>query len=94
MRRSRPRIGGGRGGGVVLPVLVVLLGLVGSVSPAGADVLQDLGATYQKVAEDLAAAFPKVEVQVAAVMADTVRVEGPAIGSLRPGLELMLFRRG
>jgi len=78
----------------VIRVLVVLLGLLGIVDPARADVLQDLGVTYQKMAEELAATFPKVEAQVAAVAADTVRVEGAAVGSLRPGLELTLFRRG
>jgi hypothetical protein len=78
----------------VIRALVALLGLFGTVGPAGADVLQDLGSTYQQAAEQLAAAFPRVEVQVAAVTADGVRVEGPAAGSLRSGLELTLFRRG
>ena len=74
--------------------LVVGLGLLGAAGPAWGDVLQDLGATYQKTAEELAAAFPKVEVRVAAVTANTVRVEGPGVESLRPGLELTIFRRG
>jgi len=78
----------------MIVALVVVLGLLGAAGPARADVLQDLGATYQRTAEQLAAAFPKVEVQVAAVTAGTVRVEGAGVGSLRPGLELMLFRRG
>jgi hypothetical protein len=78
----------------VIGALVVLLGLFGTVGPARADVLQDLGSTYQKAAEQLAAAFPRVEVQVTTVTADGMRVEGPAAGSLRPGLELTLFRRG
>src|SRR5262249_10557249 len=57
-------------------------------------VLQDLGATYQRVAEQLAEAFPRVEVQVATVTGGTVRIEGAAVASLRPGLELTVFRRG
>jgi hypothetical protein len=57
-------------------------------------VLQDLGATYQRVAEQFAEMFPRVEVQVAAVTGDTVRVEGAGVASLRPGLELTVFRRG
>ena len=52
-----------RRGGVVL-ALAVLAALLGVARPARADILQDLGASYQKVAEQLAAAFPKVEVQV------------------------------
>ena len=46
------------------------------------------------MAEQLAGAFPRVELRVAAVTGITVRVEGPAVASLRPGLELTLFRRG
>ncbi len=75
----------------------ILLGLAAVLGPAGAaraDVLQDLGTTYQKAAETLAAAFPKWEGQVAAVGPDAVRVEGTGIESLRPGLEVTLFRRG
>jgi hypothetical protein len=78
----------------VIPILLILLGLFGSAGPAGADVLQDLGTTYQKAAEALAAGFPKWEGQVVAVGLDTVRVEGPGVGNLRPGLEVTVFRRG
>jgi hypothetical protein len=74
--------------------LVGALGMLACVGSARADVLQDLGATYQKVAEELAAAFPKVETQVTAVTGDTVRIQGAGVASLRPGLEMTLFRRG
>jgi hypothetical protein len=78
----------------VARLLLRVLLLVLLAAPAGADVLQDLGATFQAVAGELASAFPKVEVAVAAVEGDTLRVEGPGAGSLRPGLELSVFRRG
>jgi hypothetical protein len=61
---------------------------------ARADVLQDLGATFQQVATELAAVFPKVEVQVTAVDGDGLRLEGAGVAGLRPGLELAVFRRG
>jgi hypothetical protein len=70
------------------------LALLAVASAARADVLQDLGATYQKVAEQLVTTFPKVEVRVAAVAGDSVTVEGAGVPSLRPGLELTVFRRG
>ena len=44
---------------------IAALALLGVASAARADVLQDLGATYQKVAEELVTTFPKVEVRVA-----------------------------
>jgi hypothetical protein len=94
MRRARPGWGGGGAGGAAIVALMVALGLLGAVGPVRADILQDLGGTYQKAAEQLAAAFPRVELQVAAVTGDTIRVEGAGIASLRPGLELTLFRRG
>ena len=72
-------------------LLVALLTPLGSVR---ADVLQDLGTTYQKVADELAAAFPKVEAQIASVGPEGVRIEGPGVDRLRPGLELTVFRRG
>jgi len=72
-------------------LLVALLAPLGSVR---ADVLQDLGTTYQKVADELAAAFPKVEAQIASVGPEGVRIEGPGVDRLRPGLELTVFRRG
>jgi hypothetical protein len=65
-----------------------------AVAPAGADLLQDLSATYQLVAEELAAVFPRVELRVVAVDGDDIRLEGPGVGSLRPGLELAAFRKG
>ena len=78
----------------MIRILLILAALLGTIGPAQADVLQDLGTTYQKAAEALASAFPKWEGQVSAVGPDTVRVEGAGVGSLRPGLEVMLFRRG
>jgi hypothetical protein len=74
--------------------VVLLVTLLAALDPARADVLQDLGTTYQKVAEELAAAFPKVEAQIAAVEPAGVRLEGPGVERLRPGLELTAFRRG
>ncbi len=59
-----------------------------------ADVLQDLGATFEQVAQELRDAFPKVESRVVAVEGDTVRLEGTGVGALRPGLELMAYRKG
>ncbi|HEY7602091.1 MAG TPA: VCBS repeat-containing protein [Methylomirabilota bacterium] len=78
----------------MIRILLVLAALLGPVGAARADVLQDLGTTYQKAAEALAAAFPKWEGQVAAVRSDAIRVEGGGVESLRPGLEVTLFRRG
>ncbi len=78
----------------MIRIILILLAFLGTAGPARADVLQDLGTTYQKAAEALAAAFPRFEGQVAAVGPDTVRVEGTGVESLRPGLELALFRRG
>jgi hypothetical protein len=75
-------------------VLSLALGLAVVAGSARADVLQDLGATYQRIADQLAEAFPRVEVQVTAVSEGTVRVEGTGVTSLRPGLELTVFRRG
>ncbi|HSE94494.1 MAG TPA: VCBS repeat-containing protein, partial [Methylomirabilota bacterium] len=65
-----------------------------AAAPAAADLLQDLSATYQLVAQELAGVFPRVELRVAAVEGDEVRLEGPGLGSLRPGLELAAFRKG
>jgi hypothetical protein len=98
MRRLRRPGRGDRGRAWILlwalGVCLGLLGVFGIIDPGQADVLQDLGATYQTAAEQLAAAFPKVEVQIVAVTGDSVRVEGVGVASLRPGLELTLFRRG
>src|SRR5262249_29058732 len=97
MRGVRLEVGGAGWAGVAaLALTLVALGgaLLGRAGPASADVLQDVGATYQKVADQLVASFPKVEVQVTAVSGDTIRVEGERATNLRPGLELTLFRRG
>src|SRR5262249_57994658 len=96
MRRQARRDGregrGRRAAAIRGVVLALSLGVV--AGSARADVLQDLGATYQRVAEQLAEAFPRVEVQVAAVTGGIVRVEGAGVASLRPGLQLTVFRRG
>ena len=84
--------GGRRGGGLL--ALAVIAALLGVAGPARADILQDLGVSYQRVAEQLVAVFPKVEVQVTAVTPDGVRIEGSGVETLRPGLELTVFRRG
>jgi hypothetical protein len=78
----------------VVRLAVVTLLALGVARPAPADLLQDLGATFQEAAQDLAGAFPKVEVKIAAVEADRVRLEGPGLERLRPGLELVAYRRG
>src|SRR5262249_59154887 len=96
MRRQARRDGReGRGRrAAAIRGVVVAVGLAVVAGSARADVLQDLGATYQRVAEQLAEAFPRVEVQVATVTDSTVRIEGAGVASLRPGLELTVFRRG
>jgi hypothetical protein len=94
---TRSERGGGRGWlrrWAAIRMGVLVLGVAAVAGSARADVLQDLGATYQQVAEQFAEAFPRVEVQVAAVTGSTVRIEGAGVASLRPGLELTLFRRG
>jgi hypothetical protein len=94
MRRVRVGgVGRVRQGGV-LGALTVIAAFLGLLGPAQADILQDLGASYQKVAEQLVAAFPKIEVQVAGVTAEGLRVTGAGVENLRPGLELTVFRRG
>jgi hypothetical protein len=90
VRRTRLALGGG----ALVGTATAALALLGVASAARADVLQDLGATYQKVAEELVTTFPKVEVRVAAVAGDSITVQGAGIASLRPGLELTVFRRG
>jgi hypothetical protein len=75
-----------------LAVLVLLAAW--SAPPAAADVLQDLGATFEQVAQELASVFPKVETRVVLVDGNQVRVEGPNVGALRPGLELTAYRKG
>jgi hypothetical protein len=80
----------GRKLGIGVITLVVLL----APGPARADVLQDLGATFQQVAGALAASFPKVDTRVVAVDGERVEVEGPGVDALRPGLELTAYRKG
>ncbi len=77
----------------VLTGVVTVLVVLGSVAARG-DLLQDLGATFQQVAQELASAFPKVETHVVAVDGTEVRVEGPGVSGLRPGLELTAYRKG
>jgi len=73
---------------------VVLLLMLVVPSGAWADVLQDLGATFEQVAQELRAAFPKVESRIVAVEGSEVRLEGPEVAPLRPGLELVAYRKG
>jgi hypothetical protein len=94
MTRPARHEGAARRPAGALLAFLVLGTLLGLGRPARGDLLQDVGASYQRVAEDLAAAFPKVEVHVTAVSADGVRVEGPGVEALHPGLELTVFRRG
>lgn len=78
----------------VVVIGLVVLALVGGAGAARADLLQDLGATFQRVAEELANAFPKAETRIVAVEGDEVRLEGPGVPVLRPGLELVAYRKG
>lgn len=73
---------------------VVLLLMLVVPSGAWADVLQDLGASFEQVAQELRAAFPKVESRIVAIEGSEVRLEGAEVASLRPGLELVAYRRG
>jgi hypothetical protein len=63
-------------------------------SVARADLLQDLGATFDRVARELSDAFPKIETRIAAVEDERVRLAGGGIAALRPGLELLAYRKG
>ncbi|MBI3454461.1 MAG: VCBS repeat-containing protein [Candidatus Rokubacteria bacterium] len=76
---------------VVAAVVPLLLTVPAS---ARADLLQDLGATYELVAQELSTAFPKVESRIVAVQGAEVRLEGPGLAALRPGLELTAYRKG
>src|SRR5262249_52285314 len=89
--RVRVFLSGWRLGAVLIAVvsLVAVLGI-----RAQAELLQDLGATFQQVAQSLAGAFPKVEAQIVAVDGSEARIEGPSVALLRPGLELTAYRRG
>jgi FG-GAP-like repeat len=73
-----------------LTVALVALG----VAAARADLLQDLGATFEQVAAELRDAFPKAETRIASVEGSEVRVQGPGVAALRPGLELAVYRKG
>ncbi len=90
-RRGLPRR---LGGGPAVVAALVLLAAALAAAPAAADLLQDLGATFQTTAADLAGAFPKVELRVASLEGEAMRVEGDGARELRPGLELSVFRRG
>lgn len=83
-----------RGSAAALAGWAVLVALALGPGSARADVLQDLGATFQEVAQALAEAFPRVETRVAAVDGGAVRLEGPGVAALRPGLELTAYRKG
>ncbi len=76
-----------------LAAALVLLTLASPVA-ARADVLQDLGATFEQVAQELADAFPKVESRVVLVEGDEVRLAGSGVSLLRPGLEMVAYRKG
>ncbi len=78
--------------GIVIGVVGLIVGFGGV--PARADLLQDLGATFERVAQDLRGAFPKADTRVVAVEGEQVRLEGPGTPSLRPGLELVVYRKG
>ena len=77
-------------------VLIAVVGLVAVLGVRGVqgELLQDLGATFQQVAQSLAGAFPKVEARIVAVDGEEARIEGPGVAALRPGLELTAYRRG
>jgi hypothetical protein len=77
----------------LLPIALLLLALT-LPAASRAEVLQDLGATFEQVAQELSGAFPKVESRVVAVEGQDVRLEGPAVAALRPGLELTAYRKG
>ncbi|HEV8673304.1 MAG TPA: VCBS repeat-containing protein [Methylomirabilota bacterium] len=74
--------------------LAVLLLVLAAPIGASADILQDIGATFEQVAQELRAAFPKVDTRIVAVDDATVQLEGAAVAVLRPGLELLAYRKG
>jgi hypothetical protein len=80
--------------GWVVAVAVALAVLAVGLPAARADLLQDLGATFDRVARELSDAFPKIETRIAAVEGDRVRLAGGGIAALRPGLELTAYRKG
>lgn len=68
--------------------------LLGAARLAGGDILQDLGATFEQVARELEGAFPKVETRITAVDGAEVELAGANVTALRPGLELLAYRKG
>lgn len=85
MARGRPTI----------RVAIAALGLVvAGAMGARADLLQDLGATFERVAQELQATFPKVEARIVLVEGAQVRLAGSGLTALRPGLELVAYRKG
>lgn len=83
-----------RTSGRVLGVAVALIVLAVGIRGARADLLQDLGATFERVAQELRDAFPKAETRIVGVEGDQVRLAGPGVPVLRPGLELVAYRKG
>jgi hypothetical protein len=77
-----------------LTLAAALLLVAGAGGTARGDVLQDLGATFERVAEELRASFPKAEARVVAVDGEEARISGPGVATLRPGLELAAYRKG
>jgi hypothetical protein len=78
---------------------VAALSVLSVLAPGAvqADLLQDLGSTFEQVAKELADEFPKAETRIMSVEgspATAVRLEGPGVAALRPGLELTAYRRG
>lgn len=75
--------------------LVLLLALaLGWPAGSAADLLHDVGAAFESVAREMAGAFPKAETRVTAVAGDEVTLGGPGVAALRPGLELLAYRKG
>jgi hypothetical protein len=83
---------------VIAVVLALPLAGAGSGAWPGrvahADVLQDLGFTFEQVAGTAAAAFPKVEARIVEIQGDVARLAGPQVAQLRVGLELSAYRKG
>ena len=78
----------------VLAVGIGALSVMVGAGTARADVLQDLGATFVRVAQELRDRFPKVDASIVAVEGAEVRIAGPGVGVLWPGFELVAYRKG
>jgi hypothetical protein len=78
----------------VVAVAAALAVLATGLPGARADLLQDLGATFDRVAQELRDAFPKTETRITDVQGDRVRLAGAGVSALRPGLELTAYRKG